>query len=65
MVDGVLSECEPIRQKWKGKGGERLYCRDARSFVVPSLSPPFYRVRDKNTEIARENKGEISLCAGI
>lgn len=45
--------------------GEKDSTAEMRGVLLYQVSPPFYRVRDKNTEIAEENKGEISLCAGI
>lgn len=45
--------------------GEKDSTAKMRGVLLYQVSPPFYRVRDKNTEIAGENKGEISLCAGI
>lgn len=45
--------------------GEKDSTAEMRGVLLYQVSPPFYRVRDKNTEIAGENKGEISLYAGI
>lgn len=45
--------------------GEKDSTAETRGVLLYQVSPPFYRVRDKNTEIAGENKGEINLCAGI
>lgn len=44
--------------------GEKDSIAETRGVLLYQVSPPFY-VRDKNTEIAGENKGEISLYAGI
>lgn len=64
---GVLSECEPIRQKSKGKGEGKKDRTARKSFVVPSHHHSLQSVvRDKNTEIAGEKKGEkLALCGRI
>lgn len=50
---GVQSECEPIRQKWQERKGERerkeggtlFYTAETRSFVVPSHTTILQSVR--------------------
>lgn len=66
---GVLSECEPIRQKWKKqrrKGGGRLfYCKDAQSFVIPSHTTILYKVSViKIQKSAGERKEKLAYVMG-
>lgn len=56
---GVLSECEPIRQKSKGKGGRKegpVLRGKVSLYQVTTILQSV--VRDKNIEIAGEKRKE-------
>lgn len=66
---GVLSECEPIRQKWKkqrrkGGGGTLLLQRRAEFCYTKSHHHSIQGERDKNTEIAGKRKEKLACVMG-